>query len=401
MKGIDILRSSLKALQTHKLRSLLAMIGIIIGITSVIAIVALGEGSRIQVEDEFRELGTNVIQVSLYSVPNKTMDIDLLERIAENESIDMAAPVEYHFAIVRSDISKVNGSIKSTTHDYFVMEELSLAKGRLFTDFENENYKKVAVIGSRVALTLFGNTQCINKTFKVETDTYTVIGILEPKGSSWGEDLDNIIYIPFYSGQKTFKIKGINEFYVRAIDEDVVSLTETTIKSYLRNWIAPYSDVSQEQDISETDQYFSIYSDTVSIQALNDSMRTITALISGIGGISLLVGCIGIINIMLISIYERTKEIGIRKALGAKDGNILVQFLLEAVVLTLIGGIIGSLGGIGVSFIAGNMLDITPKVTMLVIFIAVSLSIFTGLISGIYPAIRASRMEPVEALRQQ
>ncbi len=263
--------------------------------------------------------------------------------------------------------------------------KLSYGRGISFIDLDNKN--KVCVIGSELSQTFFGYSSPVGKTVKIAGDNYTVIGELESQGSSMGTNADNMVLMPITTSKYITGTDDITSLYIKAADENNVSLAQFSIENYLKSNLNAASDdieVSTQQSM---------------LDSLSSIQNTLTLLLGGIASISLIVGGIGVMNVMLVSVTERTKEIGIRKSLGATKGNILIQFLIEALVLSLLGGFIGIAAGLGLGKSAG-LLGFNFAYSFNVVSISFGFAVLVGLIFGIFPAYRASRLNPIIALRQ-
>ena len=405
-------RTSIKALLTNKVRSFLTMLGIIIGVASVIIIMAVGAGAQNLILGQIESIGSNTISITPGKSDDKGPPTSVLGIVVTSLVLDDLNSLER----VKSDIgiysltAYVNGvgtvsfqdrsydtNLEGVTESYLETEGGDLSSGRFFTREENDSLGKVVVLGDTVKEELFGDSEAVGQRVKINKQIFTVIGVLEKRGMVAFNDYDNKVLLPLKTMQKS--IAGINYLNMVTIkpEEDIdVDFLISEIEVILRD---NHGIVDQSGDRDD----FSVRS----LKELIDLIKTITDalkyFLALMAGISLVVGGIGIMNIMLISVNERTREIGVRKAIGASNKAIISQFLLEAVFLTMIGGIIGIILGIFMSWLVSLVMgfldyDWAFVVSPLSIILAVTISALVGLVFGIYPANRASKLEPVEAL---
>lgn len=408
MRIVSAVNIALRALRMNKMRSALTMLGIIIGVGAVIAMIAVGGGARIQVAKEIESMGANLLMVlsgattsggirmGMGTQPTLTAE-DAKTIREELSTVAFAAPVHSGTAQVVYGNQNWSTAIYGTTPEIFDVREWQTADGRVFTQKELDGAAKVAVIGQTIAENLFGAENPISKIIRIKKVPFTVIGLLAKKGQSpIGQDQDDAIYMPLTTLQK--KIFGtpfpgtVRIIYVKAASKDMLYDAESDIKELLRQ---------RHRITSGKDDDFSIHNLTDIMSASEKASQTMAILLGAIASVSLIVGGIGIMNIMLVSVTERTKEIGIRMAVGAKEQDILMQFLIEAVVLALIGGLIGILLGVIGSNAIAYIANWNTFVSLWSIVLAFGFSSIIGIFFGFYPARKASRLDPVECLRYE
>jgi len=400
-------------LSTHRLRSFLTMLGIIIGVASVITLMSIGKGSTAEILSNIESMGANLITISggarFVSVgPGggggagrgaQTLTMEDAEAMAQQVPyISAVAPVSSSNLQLVVGTENANSQTTGTTPEYVSVANLKLASGAFFSEQEYERGAKVAVLGSDVAETLFGTSNPVGQKMRMGTIVVTVIGVLESKGTGFNSP-DDAVIIPLTALQQTVALtrtaqgeKVVSSIYVTISDETESSYVTEQITSLLR---------SRHRLAASDEDDFSISSMEEIAGSLQETSATLTLLLGAIAAISLLVGGIGVMNIMLVSVLERTREIGIRKALGARERDIWVQFLLEATFLTFAGGIIGAVIGWGISTIINQTGTMATLVTPDIVILAVSVAVGIGLFFGFYPAWNASRLNPIEALRSE
>jgi putative ABC transport system permease protein len=397
-------------LSTHKLRSFLTMLGIIIGVASVIALMSIGKGSTAEILSNIESMGANLITISpamSFGVGgvrgagggSQTLTMEDAEAISQRISyISSAAPSSSSNLQLVAGSENTNSQVTGTTPEYVSVANLKLASGAFFSEQEYERGAKVAVLGSDVAETLFGSGNPVGQKMRMGTIVVTVIGVLESKGTGFNSP-DDAVMIPLTALQQTIALtrtaqgeKVVSSIYLTVSDEAQSDYVTEQITSLLR---------SRHRLAASNEDDFSIRSMEEIASSLQETSATLTLLLGAIAAISLLVGGIGVMNIMLVSVLERTREIGIRKALGARERDIWIQFLLEAILLTFVGGIIGAIIGWGVAMIINRTGAMATLVTPDIVILAVSVAVGIGLFFGFYPAWNASRLNPIEALRSE
>lgn len=403
---------ALRSLQANKLRSSLTMLGIIIGVGAVISLMSLGRGAEATVASTFEQLGTNILYVmprssdvsgmaGLMTSSTETLTLDDAEAIERIPGVAFAAPVNENFIEITYGGESINSVMEGATPEYQQAFAYTMLSGHFITDRQVASRDAVVVLGYQAAKDLFAARDPIGERVKIKGLRFTVIGVLAEKGGAMmGMSMDNVAVIPITTAQtRLFTSKtasgedAVQSISVKATSADVLDQVTDEIDAVMRRRHRITGDDKPDFAIVSQEQVLDIFSQITGI---------FTIFLSSIAGISLLVGGIGIMNIMLVSVTERTREIGIRKAVGAKRRDILFQFLIEAAMLSLVGGAIGILGGwllgVLISQVEFSGIRIISVVSPDVIILAVSVSLFIGLASGIYPAMRAARLNPIDAL---
>ncbi len=397
---------ALEGLKANKLRSILTMLGIIIGVGAVIAMVSMGLGVQQKVQNSLAGLGSNLLVVSpganspsggvrLAAGSNITLTKQDAQAIArEISGVSAVAPTVSQQCRLVYGRENWKTSVQGATPELLTMRNMRIAAGRFFNSSEENSRARVAVLGETVATNLFGNVSPVGKTIRIEAAPFRVIGVLASKGqSSMGQDQDDTVIIPLTTAQeRLLGITYLHSINVEAVNDKVIDKVQADITTLLRT--RHHLTANMEND-------FTVRNMTAIMTTMQETTGTITLFLGAVAAISLVVGGIGIMNIMLVSVTERTREIGIRKALGATYHNILLQFLVEAVVISVTGGLIGILLGVAgaraISLIAGWN-AVTSYTAALAAF---SVSVMIGLFFGIYPARKAARLDPIEALRYE
>jgi putative ABC transport system permease protein len=379
-----IIKLSLKAIVSHKMRSFLTMLGIIIGVMAVVILVSITQGATTGITDSISSMGSQLISANITD-DEAAVSAKEVEELAAYSYIDAVAPVITDNETVKKNSSKGNYSIVGVTPAYFEVQDIDIQRGRKIVASDDEWSTKVCVIGTDVATDLFGTWDAVDGTVIIGDGVYKVVGVLEEQGSSMSGSDDNKILIPYSTASKLTGEKNVSSFYIKAANEDSVDAAITVVESYLLQ-------LTRDEDAYEVRNQSSV------LDTMSDVRNTMSLLLAGIAAISLLVGGIGIMNIMLVSVSERTREIGIRKAVGAKRIHIMTQFLCEACILSVLGGIIGLALSLGAVQIYNLFSATAVAMDWTIGIIAIGFCAVIGVIFGGYPAAKASRLQPIDAL---
>ncbi len=383
------LKMALKAILGNKMRSFLTILGVIIGVVAIVVLVAIGQGANASVVSRIEGMGTNLISVNIRARWQNPITLDDLKELAKNESISYVAPTVNVSGTVKAGVTTYDdGSIQGTVPGYDQIRNWKVRLGRFLQQPDIDNRIFVAVLGSEAATEMYGTTRAVGETFSLNGYTFTVVGVLEEIGSTVAGSSDNQIVIPFTLAERLFSQRGITNFYVSAASSSQVTTAQQVVTDYLAT-------------VFTTTSQYNVYNQSEMLSTLSETTATLTLMLGGIAAISLLVGGIGIMNIMLVSVSERTREIGIRKAIGAARGNILTQFLIEALVVSLMGGLLGLGIAAAACFFLAPVLNMTLEISPTVAGIAIGFSMFIGVVFGLYPANKASKLRPIEALRYE
>ncbi len=405
MYVLPAVRIALRGLRVNKMRSALTMLGIIIGVAAVITMLSVGEGARASLAKSIASLGSNMILVIPGSTTsggarmgagntNTLVEGDVEAINNEATAVDVAAPIVRGTAQVVYSDRNWSTSFIGTTEDYEQVREWSVAKGRFLNRQDVDGRTKNCLIGSTVVQELFGDEDPINKVIRIQKVPFTVVGVLETKGQSpMGQDQDDIIFVPVTTAQaRLMGITWLNAIMVKGRSDGVMDKAVEQVTDILH----------QRHRIPEgEDDDFSVRNLSEMLSMAETQTKIMTALLGSVASVSLLVGGIGIMNIMLVSVTERTREIGIRMAVGAKGRDILLQFLIEALVLSLLGGFIGIMLGVGLSSIVDAFSQFKTDVTLFSVVLSFCFSAAVGVFFGFYPARKAAGMDPIAALRYE
>ncbi|MDZ4805170.1 MAG: ABC transporter permease [Candidatus Eisenbacteria bacterium] len=405
MKFMAILRVGLRALARNKMRSLLTMLGIIIGVGAVIAMISIADGARAQVQSQIASMGTNILMVfpgsvtqggvrsGFGSITTMTAD-DAVAILREAPSVARIAPTTRTVAQVIAGNQNWSTQIQGAGADYFDIRDWPVEQGLPFTDLDVRSSAKACVLGTTVADNLFPGQDPVGQVVRINKVPFQILGVMKKKGgNAMGSDQDDIIVVPYTTAQKRLQgISHIQGMMISAVGKEQVATAQTEITQILRrrHRIAPGGNddfmIRAQSDIAAT---------------ADETSKVMTMLLGAIASVSLLVGGIGIMNIMLVSVTERIREIGIRMAVGARPGDILLQFLLEAIILSTLGGLIGVGLGIGISQIVSKAAGWSVLIAPPAVAMAFGFAVAIGVFFGFYPARKAALLDPIEALRYE
>ena len=391
----------------NRLRTFLTMLGMVIGVSAVVLMMAIGEGAQQSIKRSIDSMGTNLIVILSGSSStlgsrsgsgnSSALSIGDANAIKDLEDIEMIAPISTGNAQVIFGGNNWNTSIIGTTPSYFLIRSWYTEGGEIFSDDDVRSASRVALIGKTVAENLFGDVDPIGQTIRLQNNPFTIAGLLENKGQSFdGRDQDDVVIVPITTAQRKLlgnQIPGsVRMIMAQTKSEKYMGLVEEIITGLLR----------QRHNIRENiENDFSVRNLTAMAKTASETAKTMSILLGAIASISLLVGGIGIMNIMLVSVTERTREIGIRMAIGAREQDILLQFLLEACVISIVGCVIGVVLGLGAALLVKKIVGTEIVISLQSIVLAFSVAASVGVFFGYYPASKAAKLHPIEALRYQ
>ena len=381
--------SAVKAVWAHKMRSFLTMLGIIIGIFSVTALISVGQGSTAAITESIEGMGSNLITASLRSKRVEFKDKNL-DEILELDGVGLVSPYATTSYTAKSTTSSLEDIQTIGVYEsYQKIKDYSVSTGRFLTDDDDKKRARVAVIGSTIAEELYGNSVlALGQEISLDGTRFSVVGVLESKGTSSTGDDDEVILAPYTTIQRIMKDSKTRTIYVSASSSDMVETAQASLEAYLL-------------DMTGDEDGYRVFSQSAILESLQESTASLTAMLGGIAAISLLVGGIGIMNIMLVSVTERTRDIGIQKAIGATRRDILTQFMIEAVIVSGLGGLLGVILAYGSKGMLANLIGSPVVIQSGIVIIAITFSLAVGIIFGMYPAVRASKLSPIEALRYE
>lgn len=406
MNAAQSLHIALRALRTNTMRSLLTMLGIVIGVASIVTVLAIGRGAQVRVEEQIRSIGANVLMINPGAAREGAVRLKAGTKLTLTESdvqaivgqipeVRAAAGSIAGTAQVIHESKNWNTTINGTTDSHFTVRDWELSAGRYFSEAEEAGAGKVAILGSIVARELFGKSDPLGAEIRIMNVPLKVIGVLEPKGPGQ----DDVAFVPLSTAKLRFlgSASGINRdavayILIKAISGEQMAAAKAEIEKLLRQR-------HRIPDGQEDD--FKVQDPAAAMEVQQGATRTVAFLLMAVASVSLLVGGISIMNIMIVSVTERTREIGIRRAIGGRMRDIRMQFLWEALLLCLIGGAIGVAAGITMSLTAARMAGWTTAINLEAIALSVGFSAVTGLVFGFYPAYRASKLNPIEALKAE
>ncbi len=388
-------KMAVKAIAGNKMRSFLTILGVVIGVVAIVVLVSIGQGANSSVVESIEGMGTNLITANINARRMNPIDLDSLNELAQNEAISYVAPISSVSGTVKAGTTTYDdGVVQGTTPGYESIRNWTVAEGRFLQQPDIDNLSFVAVIGSEAATEMYGTTHAVGETFSLNGYTLTVVGVLAQVGSSASGSNDNQILIPFTLAQRLSNQTSISSFYVSAASSSQVEQAQAAVESYLEKAFTNYN-------TNSFGTQYSVFNQSEMLSTLSETTNTLTLMLGGIAAISLLVGGIGIMNIMLVSVSERTREIGIREAIGAARGNILMQFLIESLVVSLMGGLLGLAISVAAVKALAPVLQMTLTIPVNVAWMAIGFSVFIGVVFGMYPANKASKLRPIEALHYE
>ncbi|RJP80996.1 MAG: FtsX-like permease family protein [Desulfobacteraceae bacterium] len=397
-----IIKVSFKSLQANKLRTFLAMLGIIIGVGAVISMLALGAGAKNQVMERITAMGTNLLVVSpggdrrggVRAGSRESLTIKDAQEIRDTiDGIAAISPLVRGREQVTYFNENVNTTITGTASTYLEIRNFEMEKGRGFTVMEEDHTSRVAILGANTAELLFKNQNPLGERIRIKNINFKVIGVLKEKGDQGWFNPDEIVVVPYPVAMKQlFGQPHLDEIDIKANTDADLTQVEEDVTALLRK---------RHRIMEDAENDFHVRNQAEIIDMASTFTRTFTILLGGIAGISLVVGGIGIMNIMLVTVTERTREIGVRKAIGAKDRDILRQFLLEAILISAIGGILGIVFGFTVAYAIKQFTEYQTVIETFSIMLALTVSASVGIFFGFYPAFRAAKLDPIAALRYE
>ena len=404
MKQSTLLKVATESIARNKMRSLLTMLGIVIGVAAVILMVAIGNGASLQIESAINRMGTNVIMIMPTSTThagaslgaatyNKLTVADAMKIKREATLVSAVSPVVVTEAQVIGGQGNWKTRINGVTTDFFRIRDWNTSSGEIFTDADVRSGRKIALLGATVANKLFSASDPIGAHIQIGRVPFTVVGIMQAKGGSGGGDEDDVVVMPYTTAQT--RLKGdvdIGHMFASAFTASQMPAAQEEIAGILRE--------AHKLKLQEEDDFF-LRNQIEITQAMNSTTRTMSALLAAIASISLLVGGIGIMNIMLVSVTERTHEIGIRMAIGARGADILSQFLVESVALCVMGGLVGLACGYAGATLLRRVTGWPVATPLSAVLIAVGFSAAVGVFFGLYPARKAAALKPIDALRYE
>ena len=390
MNYSQAIKMSIKSIMGNKMRSLLTMLGIIIGVAAVIIMISLVQGSTKSILSRLESMGTNMISVTLTGQKsNKVLTMKEMQALVDKNPslLSAVAPTINSNVTIKVGTENAKTSLIGTNDAYSTILNTKVqAGGRFMSAMDVQERRNVAMIGSYIAKLTYPDTSPIGKEIKIEGQIFTIIGILEVKSTSTAGSTDDRVMIPYTTATRLIKNSSVRSFSFQAYNTEVSDKTLAVLNTYLK------------KELKSEDAY-RVFNQADLLETVSEMTGVMTAMLGGIAGISLLVGGIGIMNIMLVSVTERTREIGIRKAIGARRKSILIQFLIESIVVSCMGGIIGVIVGMLGTWGIGNLIKISATPSFGTILLAGGFSIAVGVFFGLYPANKASKLNPIEALR--
>ena len=404
MNFLENIINAITTIFTNKLRSSLTMLGIVIGVSSVIVMIAIGQGAQRGVTSRIQQLGTNLLVIT----PGSSTQTNVRGNFGGSSSTDSLTNGDFQvlqklegILAVSPEVSgrkqviyknnNVNTTITGVLPTYEIVRNFNIDYGQFISEQNNVDFQRVAIVGQDIVTNLFNGENPIGQDVRVENNIFTIIGVMEKKGQQGFRSADDVIFIPLYTAQKrVFGDEDLSTIYVSVKNADEMETMMEEVNYTLL----------KEHELNSLDEAdFTVLNQADAIETMNEVTKIFTILLGGIAGISLLVGGIGVMNIMLVSVTERTREIGIRKAIGAKEKDILLQFLTESTILSIVGGMLGVIISFLVVMIIKSKLSMDTNITFNSIILAFIFSASVGIFFGAFPAFKAGKLKPIEALR--
>ncbi|MNO21318.1 Macrolide export ATP-binding/permease protein MacB [compost metagenome] len=390
MNLLQSVKMAWKSIAGAKIRSFLTMLGIIIGVSSVITLVSVGQGTTSQITDQLEGLGTDLLTVNIMGRGSATsLSFEEAMALGDLDGVKAVSPVISGSVTAKKGTTNDTLSIEGIAPSYEEVQDFHVQAGRYIIDMDNEFRMKVALIGTEAASTYFGTDNPVGQTIQLNGSRFTIVGLLESKGSSLTASNDNKLLIPIATAERFLQSRGVRSITVQVQDTKEIDTVKTSLEADL------------DKKFQNADNAYSIFNSQEMLDTLNSTSQMLSLALGGIAGISLLVGGIGIMNIMLVSVSERTREIGVRKAIGAKKRDILMQFMVESTALSGFGGLIGIALGYGACALIGHYSALTTTVSFPIVLIAFGFSLFIGVVFGMIPANKAAKLRPIYALRTE
>jgi putative ABC transport system permease protein len=391
MLFLQAVRLSFEAIWSNKLRSFLTMLGVIIGVFAVVALVSIGQGATATVTEQVEGMGANLITVNILGRGTQTtLSLEEALALGNRAGIEAVAPLISNEGTIKAGNNSIRLAVVGSSPEYQVVRNHYVQTGRFITSTDINYRQKIAVIGTEVESELFPYSNPIGQEIRIDGNIFTVVGVMEEKDGAemTGGASDNTIIIPVSTALRLFQSPGVRTIYLQAESPESTDRAAAAVEATLK------------YQFKDEDAY-QVINQAQILDLVNEVTGTLTIMLGGIAGISLLVGGIGIMNIMLVSVTERTREIGICKALGAKRRDILYQFVVESAVISSLGGIIGVALGYGVVSVLSRLVALPAAFSLQVVVTAMLFSLFVGLFFGIYPANKAAKLNPIDALRAE
>lgn len=388
------LKMSVKSIMGNKARSALTMLGIIIGVASVIILTGIGNGATSSITDELSSMGTKLITVSMsrggWGGSTRKISLESMQEFLDEnpEIVSAMSPAINGMATLKSGNENTITTLDAYDSTYSDIKDPKVQSGRFISEHDVNSRSYVCIVGTYIVSEFFGGANPIGETIKLNGRQFKIVGVYEEQGDSTETSADNKVTIPYTTAMRFLNNKNITTFYFSAATEEVVETAVDVLEAFITKELG-------------TDDGFTVSSVAEMLDTLNEITGTLTTMLAGIAAISLVVGGIGIMNIMTVSVSERTREIGIRKAIGARTTDILMQFLIESTILSAMGGVVGIAFGIGVGQIVGKVIDITFASQPSMVLLSFAFSLFIGIFFGIAPAKKAAKLHPIDALRSE